>query len=467
VKRLPSLSIFARSFLMMLCALLVSTAIGISILVVRPPTPPPMASVFDVMSVLRPDGGNFDRGPFPAGHAMGDPGRGPMQGGPMSGGFMPPGGGGDLDVGTADAPPAPPAGFDARHSSRITQHLSDLLHVPEDALRVYAFEVDDSHRPAPMRAVMGPGTIIALREADNRWRVTSVPAEAFPSMLQKELFWLLALGVLVLLPVAWLFARALSAPIRRFADAALRLGADTHAPPVPREGPPEMRQAVDAFNGMQGRVNRLVHERTQMIAAIAHDLRTPLTRLSFRLDGLPEPMGSKVTADIQEMKTMISAALDFIRDRSLGAQRQALDFRLLVESVADDMGDVGHDVSFEAGSAVTLEGDPVALRRVVINLVDNGLKYGQRVRLRLRTAGHDCTLEVDDDGPGIPEASQQQVFAPFFRLEASRNRDTGGIGLGLATVRAVVLDHGGAVLLRNRKQGGLRAVVTLPLTGHA
>jgi two-component system OmpR family sensor kinase len=461
LKRWPPLSIFARSFLMMLSALLVSTAIGIAILVIRPPSPPPMASLFDVVSALQPDIGGFDRGAFSPGRAMGDPGRGPMPG------FMPPGGGGDLDVNTADAPPQPPDGFDTRLSSHIAQHLADLLHVSPDALKVYAFEVDAARRPAPMRALMGPGSVIALHETDGHWRVTSVPGESFPSMLQQQLFWLLALGILVLLPAAWLFARALSAPIRHFAEAALRLGNDTHAPPVPREGPPEMRKAVDAFNGMQGRVNRLVHERTQMIAAIAHDLRTPLTRLSFRLDGLPQPLGAKVDADIQEMKTMISAALDFIRDRSLGAQRHALDFRLLIESVADDLVDVGHDVTVEPGPAVTLEGDPLALRRAIVNLVDNGLKYGHRVRLRIRATGGECTLEVDDDGPGIPETMQQQVFAPFFRLEASRNRDTGGIGLGLATVRAVVLDHGGAVLLRNRKLGGLRAVVTLPLMGHA
>jgi signal transduction histidine kinase len=164
------------------------------------------------------------------------------------------------------------------------------------------------------------------------------------------------------------------------------------------------------------------------------------------------------------MKAMISAALDFIRDRSLGVHRQRLDMRLLVESVVDDLADLGHDVTVQPGAAITLEGDPLALRRVVVNLVENGLKYGDRVRLRLRATGDGCVLEIDDDGPGVPESMQQQVFEPFFRLEASRNRDTGGIGLGLATVRAIVLDHGGSVMLRNRKDGGLRAVVALPST---
>lgn len=201
-----------------------------------------------------------------------------------------------------------------------------------------------------------------------------------------------------------------------------------------------------------------------MIGAIAHDLRTPLTRLAFRLDDLPAPLNQKVTADIDEMRSMISAALDFIRDRSLAAQRERLDFRLLVESVVDDQVDIGRDVTLQSGDAITLTGDPIALRRMVVNLVDNALKYGQRARLRLRTLRGECILEIDDDGPGIPEPLLQQVFEPFYRAEQSRNRDTGGIGLGLATVRAVALDHGGSVTLRNRPESGLRATVSLPVT---
>jgi two-component system OmpR family sensor kinase len=200
-----------------------------------------------------------------------------------------------------------------------------------------------------------------------------------------------------------------------------------------------------------------------MIAAIAHDLRTPLTRLAFRLDDLPSPLNEKVTADIQQMKSMISAALDFIRDRSLSARRERLDFRLLVESVVDDQSDMGRDVTLETGEPISLSGNPVELRRMVVNLVENALKYGERSRLRIRLTRSDCVLEVDDDGPGIPEQLQQQVFEPFYRVEASRNRDTGGIGLGLAAVRTIVLDHGGTVSLRNRPTGGLRATVSLPL----
>jgi signal transduction histidine kinase len=224
-----------------------------------------------------------------------------------------------------------------------------------------------------------------------------------------------------------------------------------------------MRAAIESFNTMQARLNRLLEERTHMIGAIAHDLRTPLTRLAFRLESLPPPLGDKVNADIQEMTAMISAALDFIRERSTGGRRERLDFRLLVESVVDDQTDVGNDVTLQEGDPIVLSGDATALRRMLVNLIENALKYGERARLRLKRQAQDCTLEIDDDGPGIPDSQQQTVFQPFYRIETSRNRNTGGIGLGLATVRAIVLDHGGSIGLRNRPEGGLRVTVTVPV----
>jgi two-component system, OmpR family, sensor kinase len=460
LSHLSRLSIFARTFLMMVGALLVSATIGFAVLVIRPPQRPSAVSLFELAAVLQPERSPFGNHPFGEDHPF--PGAG--VGGPPPGADFDHRGEADLDVISTAGPPAASASFDEAASAHIAMRLADIFNVPGERLRVFATERDVPGTHGPTRLALGGGSIVALRQADGRWRVATVPVEAFPTVLEQQVFLLLALGILVLLPVAFLFARALAAPIQRFSEAAQRLGGDTSAPPVAREGPPEMRQAVDSFNAMQARINRLLQERTQMIAAIAHDLRTPLTRLTFRLDGLPSPLAEKVDADIHEMKAMISAALDFIRDRSLGVHRQRLDVRLLVESVVDDLADIGHDVTVQPGAPITLEGDPIALRRAVVNLVENGLKYGERVRLRLRATGDGCVLEIDDDGPGVPEAMQQQVFEPFFRLEASRNRDTGGIGLGLATVRAIVLDHGGTVTLRNRKDGGLRAVVSLPAT---
>lgn len=191
---------------------------------------------------------------------------------------------------------------------------------------------------------------------------------------------------------------------------------------------------------MQARLNRLINERTHMVGAIAHDLRTPLARLAFRLDSAPASLREKAITDIEEMKAMISAALDFIRDHSRPGAREMLDFRLLVESVADDLSDTGHEVSFEPGNSVPLSGDPLALRRMVTNLVENALEYGTRARLSLqRTGSNTCRLWIDDDGPGIDPAQREQLFMPFFRGEASRNRETGGIGLGLSAAHNIVL----------------------------
>lgn len=335
---------------------------------------------------------------------------------------------------------------------------SVTLQVPREAVMPGVRE-----RRLDERSQIGEGFVAARLLDDGTWRVVTSVVQGFPNALHRQAMLLGVIGLALMLPLAWLFARALAAPLRRFALGAQRLGRDPGAPPLPSEGPREMRAAVDAFNTMQARVNRLLQERTQMVAAIAHDLRTPLTRLAFRLESLPAPLVDKVNADIDEMKAMISAALDFIRDRAMVGTRERVDLRLLLERIVDDQSDLGQDVTLDPGPPVILEGVPLALRRMVVNIVENALKYGARARLRLQVREGAAIVEVDDDGPGIPENRQQQVFEPFFRLEASRNRDTGGIGLGLATVRAIVNDHGGEIALGNRSGGGLRVTISLPL----
>jgi two-component system OmpR family sensor kinase len=373
---------------------------------------------------------------------------------------------GDLMVGTAETLSTVPAGTGLTASANLRNKLAELLNADPKTVVFYASKADQQtqlEHITDSNPLMNQSFIAAVQLPDQRWRVAQRVVEGFPSGMQKRAMLGFLFGLAALLPLAWLFARALSAPIRRFADAAKRVGKDPNAPPLPREGPAEMLVAVDSFNSMQARLNRLIQERTHMVAAIAHDLRTPLTRLAFRLDDLPPPLGEKVSADLHEMKSMISAALDFIHDRISNDQHERLDFRLLVERVVEHQSDLGHDVTLQSGAPVTIEGVPLALRRMVVNLVENALKYGERARLRLNATNRSCSLEIDDDGPGIPEPLQAQVFEPFFRLEASRNRDTGGIGLGLASVRAIMLDHGGDITLGNRKGGGLRATISLPL----
>ncbi len=464
--RYRRLSIFGRTFLLMMVALLVAEGVGVVLLVNRPPLHNMPVSLDEIAQRL-----SDAQGPLGSSPPFGQPGPPPSfapGGGPPpveprpNRAGVPP----DLELRMLDSRTAPVAPKDVglKTSELVRGRLATLLRENPASIIVYVGQdgvlKDDARRIGS--STLREGFIIARRLTDGTWRVVE-SVKRNPYALHLQALMLFAVGLLILLPLAWLFSRALSIPIINFSQAAKRLGSNPNAPPLPVEGPKEMLSAIESFNSMQARLNSLLQERNEMIAAIAHDLRTPLTRLAFRLDDLPSPLNEKVSADIQEMKSMISGALDFIRDRTLSTRRERLDFRLLVESVVDDQTDLGRDVLLARGPALTVLGDPLALRRVVMNVVDNAIKYGERARLKLAVSQDHCVLNIDDDGPGIPEAQQQRVFEPFFRLESSRNRDTGGVGLGLAVVRAIVIDHGGDIRLHNGATGGLRITITLPL----
>ncbi|MFZ3006892.1 MAG: HAMP domain-containing sensor histidine kinase [Phenylobacterium sp.] len=306
---------------------------------------------------------------------------------------------------------------------------------------------------------------VGVQRDDGRWNlVRPIPRIGLDPWQQRLVWWLL-LSALALAPVAYIFARRLAHPFQLFADAAERLGRDPRGArlPVSLKGTAEINVAVSAFNEMQDRLRRYVEDRTAMVGAIAHDLRTPLTRLRFRIENVPEEVRAKMAGDLDQMEEMISAALTFVRDASGPAERTPLELSSLLESICDEMAETGADTQAALGDKVVIEGDPVALRRLFTNLLENAVKFGGRARALVYRDAASAYVEIEDDGPGIPPEDAERVFEPFYRREPSRSRQTGGIGLGLAVVRSVARGHGGDVVMINRSGGGLTARVQLPL----
>jgi signal transduction histidine kinase len=224
-----------------------------------------------------------------------------------------------------------------------------------------------------------------------------------------------------------------------------------------------VRRAAHAFNQMQERIRRFVEDRTQMVAAIAHDLGTPITRLRLRAEYVEdEEQRQKVLGDLEEMEQMIASTLAFAREDGVNEPRETFDLNSLLESICDDFADAGQAVEFRADGRLAYDFRLVALRRAFTNLIENAVKYGSSAQVLVEERPDAIVVRIDDDGPGIPEEAMEQVFEPFRRLDESRSRETGGTGLGLAVARSIVRSHGGDVILRNRAEGGLRSEVILP-----
>jgi two-component system osmolarity sensor histidine kinase EnvZ len=274
----------------------------------------------------------------------------------------------------------------------------------------------------------------------------------------------IALGLIATLLVAWVATRQLANPLQRFTRAARRFGTDLRAPPIKLEGPDEIRQAIIAFNTMQAQIQHFIAERTHMLASISHDLRAPLTRMRLRSEFMEDlDHQGKLIRDVEEMQSMINAALAFFREDTHREQTTAFDLSELLQTIVDDYRDQQINVDFVGPAHLVYEGRPLGIKRVIVNLLENALKYAQRPVIALTRDEYSICIEVSDEGPGIPEAALEQVFDPFFRLEASRNRDTGGVGLGLSAARAIAREQGGELTLSNRHGGGLLARVELPL----
>lgn len=257
--------------------------------------------------------------------------------------------------------------------------------------------------------------------------------------------------------------RRMTRPLRAFARAAEHLGRDVSAPPLEERGPVEVRQAIHAFNDMQMRLRRLIENRTRMLAAISHDLRTPITLLRLRAESIADGEEKRRTcAILDDMEAMIASSLAFARGDASQEERRSVDLASLVGSVCDDLSDAGFPVVFEDSAPVKYRCGPSGLKRALTNVIENAIKYGGGAQVALATSPTAVHITVEDEGPGIPEGQLEEVFAPFFRLESSRSRETGGVGLGLSVARTIVHAHGGDIVLSNRAQGGLRVAIHLP-----
>ncbi|MDO9342043.1 sensor histidine kinase [Pseudomonas pergaminensis] len=264
--------------------------------------------------------------------------------------------------------------------------------------------------------------------------------------------------------VTLIATRRLARPLQHFALGARRFGADFRAPPIEPMGPHELRQAILAFNSMQAQLRHFIQDRTQMLAAISHDLRAPLTRLRLRGEFIEDAdQQQRLFRDVDEMQAMINTALEFFRDDARLEQATQLDLAELLQTLIDDYRDQSIDLTFHGPPRLVYFGRPLGLKRVMTNLMDNAIHYGVAPEVELQQRSGEVVIRVLDRGPGIAAEYREQVFLPFYRLEGSRNKSTGGVGLGLSTARAIVLEHGGTLTLTERQGGGLEAVVVLPV----
>jgi signal transduction histidine kinase len=304
---------------------------------------------------------------------------------------------------------------------------------------------------------------VSIPLSDGSWLsfATALPAGG-PAFSAQFLLSMAIMAVIILAVSVWA-VRRVTAPLASLATAAERLGHDVNAEPLAETGTDETRQAARAFNDMQARLRSLIENRTRLLAAISHDLRTPLTLLRLRAEAVENvPERDKMLATISEMDAMIGATLMFARDQNADEAKRPTDLPSLLQSVVSDMRDAGYAVHMREAEPIVYTCQPAALKRAVRNLLDNAVKYGKSGTIEVRRLTKAIEITIDDEGPGVPQQELTRILEPFYRLEQSRSHETGGVGLGLAIAQATVQSHGGSLRLTNRPTGGLRATIVLP-----
>ncbi len=272
-----------------------------------------------------------------------------------------------------------------------------------------------------------------------------------------------AMFLISITALAYLVARMTTRPLKQLAQAAKDLGNDINHPPLMLAGASEIRQASAAFNAMQARIRQHIFQRTQMLAAITHDLQTPLTRMRLRLEKVSDAeLQQRLVDDLSAMQEMVREGLDLARSMDTTETMQPLDLDSLLGSVCCDATDAGQQVEVIGNANRALLGRPMALRRCLVNLIDNGVKYGKKAVVTVDSAAGAARIRIRDNGPGIAPGEQARVFEPFYRVESSRSRESGGTGLGLTIARNIAEQHGGTIGLCNHPDGGLEVTLMLP-----
>jgi len=374
---------------------------------------------------------------------------------------------------TAPAWPAPQT-FDADSpSAQFHTRLQDLLgeryplKVVVSDKPVMSSRHDNSNRMMHLEhmGMTAPEALVFLAQvqlSDGAW-VT------FENRINDEIFTnsttlLINLGALIVivLLVSLIAVRVATRPLTLLAQQADKLGSDINQPPLPETGPTEMRHARHAFNTMQCRLQRFIEDRSRLLTAISHDLKTPITRMRLRAEMLDdEEQRENFTRNLDEMQAIASETLDFLRADDASEKLQAIDICALLDTIKEDAIEMGQDVVIESCQLAPYSARPMALKRCIVNLLENAIKYAGNAVITASESDNTVTIKITDSGPGIPEQQLDAVFEPFFRLETSRSRQTGGTGLGLSIARNIALSHGGDLQLVNRKEGGLMAIITL------
>jgi signal transduction histidine kinase len=328
-----------------------------------------------------------------------------------------------------------------------------------------AYEHGEHRARSEIRGGGAPALLAHVRLVDGVW--LSVDSTLEPQTMSWPLRAVVSALVLLLavIGLAWFGVRWVTRPLKNFAQAAERLGENIDRAPLAETGPTEVASAARALNEMQARLSKYLSDRTRILTAMSHDLKTPITRMRLRAELLEhEVTQAKFKQDLAELESMVSGTLDYMRGVQDGEPLRDIDINALLNGLQADCQELGQVVTIDGFAKSDFLGRAQSLKRCLANVIENGIKYGQTAHIRITDSAQVLQIVVEDEGVGVPATELPNLFEPFYRVEASRNRDTGGTGLGLSIARSIAVLHGGSLTAENTEHRGLRLTLSLPRT---